>query len=150
MPQQLARVRAWTLRRPRGADPADDNFWGVAAVGSTEARFRTREARAVNEHPGHASALYSVVLAGEVDDPDALVDLEDSYRAGEAVDIVIDLDEVTYLGAAGLQTLAVLCADAAERDGTVTVVRASEQVVKALKASGLDRLLVVADVPRQD
>jgi anti-anti-sigma factor len=103
----------------------------------------------VTDHPGHASALYSVVLVGEVDDPLQLVVFEDAFRAGDAVDIVVDVDEVTYLGGAGLQTLAVLCADAAERGGTVTVVRAREQVAKAIQASGLDRLLILADVPRQ-
>jgi anti-anti-sigma factor len=102
----------------------------------------------VTDHPGHASALYSVVLAGEVDDRAQLVELEDAFRAGEAVDIVIDVGEATYLGAAGLETLAVLCADAAERGGVVTVVRASEQVARAIQNSGMDRLLILADVPR--
>ncbi len=103
----------------------------------------------MSEHPGHASALYSVALSGEVDDLERLVDLENDYRAGTAVDIVIDLDDVTDLGGAGLQTLAVLCADAAERGGTVTVVRVPPGVAKAIRVSGLDRLLIVTDVPRQ-
>lgn len=78
----------------------------------------------MSEESGRASALYSLALAGEVDDTDQLIALEDAYRDGDAVDIVIDLDEVTYLGPAGLETVAVLCADAAIRGGTVTVVRA--------------------------
>lgn len=90
--------------------------------------------------------IYSVALSGNVDrvDRDRLDELETAYQVGAAVDIVVDLDHVVDLGQAGLQTLAVLYRDATERGGTVTVVRAPHKVVRAIKESGLDRMLILS------
>jgi anti-anti-sigma factor len=104
-----------------------------------------------DRHPAaHASALHSITLTEDINTQrhDSVDELEVAYLNAEAVDIVIDLDQVPDLDQTGLERLAFLYRDATERGGTVTLTRAPARVVKAIQTSGLDRLLVLADVPR--
>lgn len=94
--------------------------------------------------PGDA---FVVDLWGEVDIA-RVAELEyfiDDYRASRAVDIVIDLRQVTFMDSTGLGFMARLHRDAKDRGGNVTVTHAHPAVGRVIRLSGIDQILVVED-----
>lgn len=94
---------------------------------------------------GDPGAPFLVKLWGEVDIA-RVAELEyfiDDYRACPAVDVVIDLREVTFMDSTGLGFMARLYRDAKDRGGSVTVTHAHPAVGRVIRMTGIDQILSV-------
>ena len=102
--------------------------------------------------PTPAGQVFSVALSGDLDlsRVPELHALVEHYRAGAAVDVVIDLRDVSFMDSSGLGFMARLYRAAKERGGTATVTHAHPEVERVIRITGLDHILVVDEpVPPQ-
>ena len=99
--------------------------------------------------PPEPTTVFSAALAGEVDlaRVPELHDLVEGYRNSPAVDVVIDLRDVTFMDSTGMGFMARLSRDASDRGGTVTVSHAPPDVERVIRMTGLDSILLFAAEP---
>jgi anti-sigma B factor antagonist len=87
-----------------------------------------------------------VSVAGEIDrlSTPALQDaIDDAVRRPAGRAIVIDLSAVTFLGSAGLATLATAAARPGHEDRPLRVVATSHAVLRPIQVTGLDDVLAL-------
>lgn len=93
--------------------------------------------------PVDTPTVFSIALSGDIDMAriPELHELVQTYHAGEAVDIVVDLREVEFMDSTGVGLMLRLLREADGRGGSLTLTDANEQVTKVVHITGLDQVL---------
>jgi anti-sigma B factor antagonist len=88
--------------------------------------------------------IVRVVLDGSLDIAGAAaIDLKMNIIAGANKAVMLDLQQVTFIGSMGLRSLLIPARSILSRGGTVVAFGPSEQVHQVLKTSGIDSLIPV-------
>ncbi len=96
---------------------------------------------ATEELPG---GITKVILDGRLDiDGAAAVDLPMNVIAGSRKAVLVDLQQVTFLGSMGLRSLVMPARAIKSRGGKIVLFGPNEMVEKVLQASGIDTLIPV-------
>jgi len=97
----------------------------------------------------HEPGYVLITVAGEVDYASA-AGLRDRLfaLAGTGRHLLVDLDRVSFIDAAGLGVLAAAAGRAAARGGSLRVVCARPRIRRLFRCTGLDRTVPVADTLR--
>ncbi len=94
--------------------------------------------------------VLSLVLDGEIDlaRVPELRELVERYRSSSAVNVAVDLGNVTFMDSSGLSFLANLHQIAMGRGGSVSVVHSSANLDRVIRLTGLDQILAVGATER--
>ena len=85
-----------------------------------------------------------VVLDGRLDiDGAAAVDLPMNVIAGSRMAVLVDLQQVSFLGSMGLRALVMPARAIKSRGGKIVLFGPNEMVEKVLRASGIDTIIPV-------
>ena len=91
-----------------------------------------------------SGGITKVVLDGRLDiDGATALDSEMSVVAGTKTAVLVDLQNVSYLGSMGLRSLVAPARTIRNRGGKMVLFGPNEFVAKVLKASGVDTLIPV-------
>lgn len=93
----------------------------------------------------HDGSVCTVVLEGEVDvyTAPALKDRLVSLIEDGCVNVIVDLDKVSFIDSSGLGVLVGALRRARERDGAVRIVCARENILKIFRITGLDKVFPI-------
>ena len=87
-----------------------------------------------------------LILAGKMDIEGATsVDKEFSDAASSRKKVVVDLHDVDFLASLGMRTLVVNAKSIMSRGGRMVLVSPQPNVEKALRSSGIDTIIPIAD-----
>lgn len=97
--------------------------------------------------PTDATTVFSVALQGDVDlaRVPQLHELVESYCSSDAVDVLVDLRDVTFMDSTGLGFMARLSREARDRDGTVTLTNLHPEVERVIRMTGMDQILILEE-----
>jgi len=91
-----------------------------------------------------AGGITKVVLDGRLDiDGAAAVDLPMNVIAGSRMAVLVDLQQVSFLGSMGLRALVMPARAIKSRGGKIVLFGPNEMVEKVLRASGIDTIIPV-------
>jgi anti-anti-sigma factor len=91
-----------------------------------------------------AGGITKVILDGRLDiDGAAAVDLPMNIIAGSRKAVLVDLQQVSFLGSMGLRSLVMPARAITSRGGKIVLFGPNEMVEKVLKTSGIDTIIPV-------
>jgi anti-anti-sigma factor len=89
-----------------------------------------------------------IVLDGRLDiEGAAAVDLKMNVAAGSATHLLLDLEQVSFLGSMGLRSILVPAQALRRRGGKMAILKPQPMVEEVLKAAGVEALIPIAHDP---
>jgi anti-sigma B factor antagonist len=93
----------------------------------------------------HDASMCTLTLNGEVDvytAPDLKKQLNDAIQSG-CVNVIVDLEGVSFIDSSGLGVLVSALRRAREHDGAVRIVCTRENILKIFRITGLDKVFPI-------